>query len=69
MITAQFPHTFLLCFGVSGCINGTIVSISLAKDIPRAENVIAQNCSKAVQYIPMNDRRKRPVKLRGFLPA
>lgn len=34
IITAQFSHTFLLCLGVNGCINGTIFSNLLAKDIP-----------------------------------
>jgi len=36
IISAQFPHTFLLYAGVNGCINGATVVRFFAKEIPSA---------------------------------
>lgn len=53
MITAQPSHTFLLCSGVNGCINGMIVSVSLANDTPliRISDGICQSIISIISAI------------------
>ena len=53
MIAAQPSHTFLLCSGVNGCINGMIVSVSLANDTPliRISDGICQSIISIISAI------------------